>query len=457
MNLPDAFINDINKSLALNEQQLFFEALGDSTPVSIRMNPFKWKNDIPDLQVPWCPFGFYLDKRPKFTLDPSFHAGEYYVQEASSMFIYHILNQLPVSKKGLKVLDLCAAPGGKSTLISSWLGGNGLLVANEVIKGRAYTLKYNLSKEGHANVLVSNNDPKDFNNITEFFDIILVDAPCSGEGMFRKDPKSICEWSEENVQNCSSRQKSILTNVISSLKSGGYLIYSTCTYNDIENIENTDWLVSEHHFQSISINVPDAWGVCIKNGIKSIGYQFYPHKVKGEGFFAAVFKNPIGEDNSLIKREVRCKNLNLVEKNELYLIKDWVRVSNMTFLKDKAGTIHAIDDETENDIRYLENHLRLIYCGVSVGIINKNILIPDHSLALSPLLSDEFHTVSLNSESALLYLKKSLNQIDSDKKSWILATYNGNGLGFLKNLGNRINNYLPAEYRILMDLPQITS
>ncbi len=457
MNLPDEFVNSINTSLTSSEADDFFRSLGYSSPVSIRINPNKWKLDLPESSVPWCTLGYYLNRRPIFTLDPAFHAGAYYVQEPSSMVIHHILNQLPLNKKRLKILDLCASPGGKSTLIASWLNGSGLLVANEIIKNRAYTLKYNLSKEGHSNVLVSNNNPEDFKNLTGIFDIILVDAPCSGEGMFRKDPNAIGEWSTGNVQNCSNRQQKIIKDILPSLAQDGYLIYSTCTFNDFENINNSDHIVSKHNFQNITIPFPTEWGVTTKSGKRSIGYQFYPHKLNGEGFFVSIFKNMTETNPNNIKNKSATSSLKISDKSETSVIKEWIQDKNLVFRKDKAGTFHAIPIVHEEDFLLFENQLHLVYCGISVGIVNKNILIPDHSLALSYILKKDFPTFELSHDEALLYLKKSLNQINSDQKSWVLATFQGNGIGFLKNLGNRINNYLPVELRINMELPRVTS
>jgi 16S rRNA C967 or C1407 C5-methylase (RsmB/RsmF family)/NOL1/NOP2/fmu family ribosome biogenesis protein len=455
MNLSDDFVNQIKGFLPEADANHLINSLDKPAPVSIRINSGKWNTILPDENIPWCPSGFYMKSRPVFTLDPSFHAGAYYVQEPSSMFVHHVLEAFSPNEKNIRILDLCASPGGKSTLIASWLGGNGLLIANEIIKSRAYTLKYNLLKEGCANVIVTNNDPQDFHHIREYFDIILVDAPCSGEGMFRKDPESICEWSLENVDKCASRQKRILSNIIPALKPGGILIYSTCTYNRKENIENTDWIAGNMGLINLALEIPSMWQIDEIHGKNSVGYQFYPHKIKGEGFFISVFKKDEGPSQLIANNKKKSGTLTKIDKNETAVITQWVRTSNLSFLKDKTGTIHAFPDEFEKDAYYLEAYLRLIYCGVTVGDVNKNILIPNHSLALSKILIQDFPTISLDLESARFYLKKTLPCIESRTRSWMLASYQNNNIGFLKNLGNRINNYLPNEYRILMDLPEI--
>lgn len=183
-NLPDKFLEQLETVLDAQGIQEFRESLENPTPTSIRFNSHKTISKSADLaSVPWCPSAYYLSEQPSFTLDPSFHGGAYYVQEASSTFLHHILEtiQLPASSQ---ILDLCAAPGGKSTLLSSYLGNSGLLVANEVIKSRAQVLKENIIKWGLGNTVVTQNDPSHFSDLEGFFDLVLVDAPCSGEGMF---------------------------------------------------------------------------------------------------------------------------------------------------------------------------------------------------------------------------------------------------------------------------------
>jgi NOL1/NOP2/sun family putative RNA methylase len=456
MQLPPDFETELKSSIGLEEFQNFKDSFSTVTPTSVRINTIKNKQVPSGISIPWCPSGYYLDERPIFTLDPAFHAGSYYVQEASSMFIWHILDQFVHDKKDIRILDLCAAPGGKSTLVASFLDNMGLLVANEVIKNRAYVLKYNISKEGYSNVIVTNNDPKDFGHLNEYFDIILVDAPCSGEGMFRKDSNAVCEWSPENVGMCAARQKRILGDVLPALKSGGMLIYSTCTFNRYENIENIQWLEKEKGLSSLAVKTETEWNIVEVSEGKSYGYQFFPHKIKGEGFFISVMRK---EDEST--KDTKQKNsrdysrantLSAVDKKSMPIFDEWIKLDNIRLLHDKTGTIHAINSDVETEAYHLNHFLRLIYCGVSVGTINKTILLPDHSLTLSFLLPDDFQTFELNKMDALQYLKRSLPAIDSSQKSWTLATYEGNGLGLMKNLGHRINNYLPQEYRIHMEI-----
>jgi len=289
---PPNFLNSIAGSPGLDAENFSKAHQTAESPTSIRLNPFKPSTIKGHEKVAWCTEGYYLNSRPSFTFDPLFHAGCYYVQEASSMFISHILYYINKEDDSIKVLDLCAAPGGKSTLISSALKENDLLVANEIIKTRVPVLTDNLTRWGTANTIVSNNDPKDFGKVKGFFDIILVDAPCSGSGMFRKDPNAMNEWSEANVNLCHQRQERILADVYPALKEDGYLIYSTCSYSMEENEDILDWLCNEFDLESIRIPVKDDWGIVESQSSqnKAWGYRFYPDKVKGEGLFAACLK-----------------------------------------------------------------------------------------------------------------------------------------------------------------------
>ncbi len=275
----------------------------DEQLVSVRFNPDKTfsvqclKFKVQS-SVPWCPYGRYLHERPSFTLDPLLHGGAYYVQEASSMFLWYVLEQtIGKNTSGLRVLDLCGAPGGKSTLLASYFK-DALIVSNEVIRSRAAILVENITKWGSDHIVVTNNDPKDFVSLQGYFDVIVVDAPCSGSGLFRKNPDAISEWSEENVLLCSQRQQRILADVYPALKKDGVLIYSTCSYSAEEDEDIVDWMMSEFAVDSLQFAVPGDWGVVEveTKKRKAYCYRFFPDKVKGEGFFIAAFKKNEGDN-----------------------------------------------------------------------------------------------------------------------------------------------------------------
>ena len=422
-------------------------------PTSIRINPFKKSNVKTGGQVPWRPDGYYLDTRPSFTFDPLFHAGCYYVQEASSMFIAHVLNHVrQKDDEHVKVLDLCAAPGGKSTLISSSIGSNDLLVANEIIKTRVPILCDNLNRWGTANTIVSNNDPKDFSRLTGFFDIILVDAPCSGSGMFRKDPQAMNEWSEANVNLCHQRQERILADVYPALNEDGYLIYSTCSYSHQENEDILDWLCAEFDMESIRIPINENWGIIeSQSTTKAWGYRFYPDKIKGEGLFAACLK----------KREMakqlyfsKSKENQKLPAKELDTVKSYINQPDDFYFFKVAENWTAIQKEHKPIVELLQKHLYLKKSGTRLGQVMGNELVPDHELALSIYINkDAVLQTELNYEQAIQYLRRDNINLNSTQKGWSLMCYENHPLGWAKLLPNRVNNYFPKELRILATQP----
>ncbi len=420
-------------------------------PTSIRLNPFKHYALKTEQQIPWCANGYYLDTRPSFTFDPLFHAGCYYVQEASSMFVDHILKFIRNNKdEPIKILDLCAAPGGKSTLINSAIRSNDLLVSNEIIKTRVPVLCDNLNRWGNVNIIVSNNDPKDFERLPGFFDIILVDAPCSGSGMFRKDPAAMNEWSEANVKLCHQRQERILADIYPALQENGYLIYSTCSYSHQENEDILDWLCKEYNMESLRIPINKDWGIVetLSELQKAWGYRFYPDKVKGEGLFAACLRKKQGQTQQL--SYFKYKGNQKLPSKELDIVKRYINdPSRFYFFKVNDGWL-AIDELHKDSLNNLQRHLYLKKSGVRIGKLMKDDLVPDHELALSILINNNcVLQTELNYEQAIQYLRRENINLDTINKGWSLMTFEGHPLGWAKLLANRINNYLPKELRIL--------
>jgi 16S rRNA C967 or C1407 C5-methylase (RsmB/RsmF family)/NOL1/NOP2/fmu family ribosome biogenesis protein len=425
-------------------------------PTSIRLNPFKKSSLKTGEQVPWCPEGYYLDKRPSFTFDPLFHAGCYYVQEASSMFIGHILKQIRQNNdEPIKILDLCAAPGGKSTLINSALNSDDLLVSNEIIKTRVPVLCDNLNRWGTANVIVTNNDPRDFSRLTGFFDIILVDAPCSGSGMFRKDPAAMNEWSEANVSLCHQRQERILADIYPALKDGGYLIYSTCSYSHPENEDILDWLCKEFAMESLRIPIHADWGIVETESDqqKAWGYRFYPGKVKGEGLFAACLQKN-GETARQLPSFKTKGNQKLAAK-EIEQVKSYITSPDDFYFFKVNDDWMAINQQHKDSLDTLQRHLYIKKSGVRIGRLMGNDLVPDHELALSIYINkDAVLETELNYDQAILYLRRENVEINTANKGWSLMTFEGHPLGWAKLLPNRVNNYFPKELRI-MTLPPL--
>lgn len=448
---PSHFLSKIAEAPGFDAEKFIEAHQKPEAPTSIRLNPFK----LPDMKmgdpIPWYRLGYYLDIRPSFTFDPLFHAGCYYVQEASSMFIGHILQHIYGKQDdNIKILDLCAAPGGKSTLISSIIKQDDLLVANEIIKTRVPILTDNLTRWGPSNTIVTNNDPKDFGKLKGFFDIMVVDAPCSGSGMFRKDPDAMNEWSEANVNLCQQRQERILADAYPALKEDGYLIYSTCSYSVEENEDILDWLCNEFDLESIRIPIEHDWGIVESQSSthKAWGYRFYPGKVKGEGLFAACLRK---RDESGETRSFKNKNQPKPNYKEIDLLKSYIKDADQYFYFKIGDDWLATDRIHRDGLETLQQYLYIKKSGVRIGKLAGKELIPDHELALSLLINqDEFLKTELTKEQAIQYLRRdNIADIDINEKGWSLMMYKGHVLGWAKLLPNRINNYYPKELRIL--------
>lgn len=431
------------------EWQLFKESYLVPPSISIRTHPIKQVNELYisaiNGQVSWCSLGFYLNHRPNFTIDPLFHAGAYYVQDASSMFIGLTF---PQTDEPLMILDLCAAPGGKSTLLASLMNENSLLVANEVIKSRVAILRENLVKWGYPNVIITSLDVEEWTKTGLKFDYVLVDAPCSGEGLWRKNPDAVNEWSTENVQFCAERQRRILTYAKQLVKAGGRLVYSTCTFSPEENEEQLDFIAEDWAFKNIPIAMKSEWGIEEFKINENFGYAFYPHKVKGEGFFCSVWENtnPVEfiEISYIHKRN---------SKNEAKLKKI------LSYLKDDEYVLEEVNNEvraypinTYDLLKTIEMKVGKCQGGLLLGSIKGTDFIPAHELALSTIRSNKIPSVELNKEQALRFLKKELADVNEIDNGWWLVTYEGLGLGWIKKINSRINNYLPTIYRIRMDV-----
>jgi len=435
------------------EAALLLDSLTLSSPISLRINTARLR--LPDSleKVPWCSSGYYLPERPQFTLDPLLHAGAYYVQEASSMFLEQAVRQSIDLGEPLRVLDLCAAPGGKSTLLASLIGADSLLVSNEVIRSRAEILAENLTKWGKPNVIVTNNDPRDFERLEGFFDMIVVDAPCSGEGLFRKDPEAMNEWSESSAAMCSERQRRILMDVWPALKPGGVLIYSTCTYNPAENEENIQWLSTQTDISPVDVDVAADWGVRTVDCGKNItGYQFMPHLTKGEGFFLCAVRKEEGVEWQAGRKDKF--PLQTAGKAEAVEAGKWLLGERDLVLHQENLLAFPTDSRTAWGA--VIQQLRIVQAGVLVAELKKKNLVPAHSLALSDIIDTKaFAEWELNLEEALKYLRKEEWPIDREKDGWQLMTFQGLALGWIKRIGTRFNNYYPLHWRIRMELPSV--
>jgi 16S rRNA C967 or C1407 C5-methylase (RsmB/RsmF family)/NOL1/NOP2/fmu family ribosome biogenesis protein len=448
--LPAALLNSLQNITGFNKAA--FEQVHQSGEqvTSIRFNSQKQTNlnhqpPTNHQPIPWCANAYYLPQRPSFTLDPTFHAGAYYVQEASSMFLWQALEQTVSNQLPLKVLDLCAAPGGKSTLLASYFT-NGLVISNDVIKSRANILVENITKWGTDNVIVTNNDPKDFKQLPNYFDVIVVDAPCSGSGLFRKDPNAINEWSEANVQLCSQRQQRILADVLPSLKENGLLIYSTCSYSQEEDEQIADLLASECAMQNISLKIDENWGIVasIAPKTQSVGYRFYPYQVKGEGFYLAVFRKTVTDNEARLKET----KLTLPSKQAIEITQTFNSLPNSYTFFTHNQAIRALPQQWLQALQQLSALLYIKKAGVELGEVKGKDFIPSHELAVSILPKNNLTTVQLSLDDALQYLRRKEIKLDTNM-GWQLVSYDELPLGWVKALPNRVNNYYPQEWRIL--------
>ena len=411
---------------------------------SLRLNPFK-KVELDfklNQSVSWNINGFYIDNRPSFTHDPLFHAGCYYVQEAGSMFLELALIQTLNFSENLKILDLCAAPGGKSTLINSLLNNESLIVANELIKSRAKVLAENLSKWGTCNSIVTNNDPHKFSEISAFFDAIVIDAPCSGSGLFRKKPEAIQEWSPNNVNACFIRQQQIILDVLPSLVENGIIFYSTCSYSVKENEDIVAWMIKDHQMEYVQISIQKEWGI-IDTGL---GYRFYPHLTKSEGFFCAVLRKKTEKRSS---SHFKRKNKVEASKQNIQLLGPFLNQLNNQLILKINNQYHLTNSLVASFLSDFEKQFYFKKAGTVIGEIKGNDLVPNQELAWSINANQSINSIELDYLNSLKFLRKENFETHNDKKGLTLLRYKSYGIGWVKILQNRTNNYLPNELKIL--------
>lgn len=459
MKLPENFVNLTEQMMGGRLWQTLLRGLTEDTPVSIRLNPLKCDVDGCELvscdgRVPWCENGFYLKSRPNFTFDPLFHAGLYYVQEASSMFLDRVLRQ-HAGNRPLTALDLCAAPGGKSTVARTVLPTGSLLICNEPVRTRARILVENMMKFGHEDIIVTNNYPCDFRRGGFLFDMIIADVPCSGEGMFRKDDTAIGEWSLQNVEKCRCLQREIISDIWDCLKPDGLLVYSTCTFNLRENEENILYISEELGAEVLDVDVEGCSEITgsLLDGFSKPVFRFIPGLTHGEGLFMSVMRKH--GDGVCYKGKVRNKKGRKGRKTETNdnltnLCAGWLKRSDRFDMLSKGDTLVAVPKAWREVYDVADRYLNVLYAGVALGEVKGKDIIPSQALALS-VASDltSFGSVELDYNQAVSYLRKEAVSLPPDTpRGHILMTYKNMPLGFEKNIGNRANNLYPSEWRI---------
>lgn len=409
--LPEDFLDEM-EGLGGVDMPAFMAAMSEPPAVSIKLNRRKASDPLavgygPLEPVSWCESGFYLAERPKFTLNPLLHAGVFYVQDASSM-IYETLTR-SLMERGLLparpvVLDLCAAPGGKTTSIINALPDGSTVVANEVMPQRVQILAENLQKWGYPRIMVTGSRASDFNRVPEAFDLVAVDAPCSGEGMMRKDEEARAQWSPRLVTQCAALQREILGHAADALRPGGILIYSTCTFNRTENEENTEWLVNELGFEPVAPGIDPSLGVGTQINSPIPALRFMPHLTRGEGLFVAMLRKP--------------------------------------------GNKPA--PAPERTLAALRKHARVVLDGIEQFTKKGKLEIPASQWTLATdFPRDRFAEYEADRETALSYLRHEAIRLDANvPKGYVVITYKGYPLGLVKNVGSRANNLYPTRWRI---------
>lgn len=454
--LPEAFCRRTISELGAAEAEALFGALDTASPTAVRLHPRKGADVEWGEPIPWSVWGRYLSERPSFTLDPAFHAGAYYVQEASSQFVGCLLEGEPM--EGKRLLDLCAAPGGKTTLYASMVGEQGLVVANEVDRRRVQVLADNIRKWGMGNVVVASNEAADYEALPAWFDVVAVDAPCSGEGMFRRLRESREEWSEGAVGQCSAIQREILRSALRALKPGGLLLYSTCTFNRTEDEEVlADFAAwADEELEPVALcDKASAWGIVTGEVGPFKCYRFYPHRAKGEGFFVAIARKADdgnGEPARAQNRRVhRAKSpIQAVDKVEQQELVRWVQSPEQMAFYRAGELLYGCRKEHFEALCHLSGVLRVVLAGVAMGEIFKRKLKPEWPFALYVGLNREALPVAeLTEEAALDYLRKGDLKAEWFEEGMNLVCCAGRALGFAKRIGPRVNNLYPNSLRIM--------
>lgn len=450
MSLPEDFITSTRQLMGDSLYERLMAGLASDPSVSVRLNPFKGGLAISDISVghtpvPWCAEGAYLDCRPNFTSDPLLHAGAYYVQDASSMFVCHVLRQLV--DRPVLMLDLCAAPGGKSTAARAVLPQGSMLFANEPMRQRANVLDENLQKFGHPDVVVTNSFPREYRKSRMTFDVVLADVPCSGEGMFRKDEGAVADWSRRKVEECASLQRDIVSDVWHCLCPGGLLIYSTCTFNADENERNAMWIAENLGGDFVSIPIEDEWGITGAMVGEQPCYRFLPGLTRGEGLFMTVIRKH-GEASSK-PRKGRDKGAER-KKARTALACSGLTDNDAYTVMEHEGRVFAVRKEWADSVTAALRTLNVMTAGVTLGTRRGKDLVPAEALALSAQIDKAaYHWAEVSRGDALRYLRREALTLGADVPTgYVGVCHRGLPLGFVKNMGCRSNNLYPAEWRI---------
>lgn len=485
--LPEAFAAQMSQLMGDDVWLRYVKSMTQPPTTSIRLNPLKAKvggaNDGIneeergktagtvtgvagiDLReadaVAWCRGGYYLPSRPVFTADPLLHAGVYYVQEASSMFLDTVLRQYAADVGDIALLDLCAAPGGKSTLARDALTPGSLVISNEPVRQRAAVLSENMQKWGHAGVIVTCNHAADFSRAGMMFDVVMADVPCSGEGMFRKETAAARMWSPRTVEQCRRLQRSILRDVWPCLRPGGLMIYSTCTLNTREDEDNVMFITRELGADTLPVDIDGAWGIMgsLSNDCHEHVYRFIPGTARGEGLFMAVMRKHGDRGRRDASRQdvfrqdaFRHDGSRRRIQPSATAVSRWLADSGRGMTITLTGdTLTAMPARWQPTLDTARQRLHVVNAGITVGAVKGSDIVPAHSLAMSAdINAAAFSTADIGYDEAMAYLRRQCICLPpSTPRGYVLVRFGGHPLGFVKNIGARANNMYPQAWRIL--------
>lgn len=444
------FADHIGALLPADEARALLHALECTAPtVSVRVNAARGAA-VPTAaaRVPWCGSGFYCEgERPQFTFDPLWHAGLYYVQEASSMFISHVIASLV--HRPVRWLDLCAAPGGKTTAALQALPGGSLVVANEVVPTRALALADNVTRWGAPAVAVTRDEAAAYGRLGAAFDVIAADVPCSGEGMMRKEPQAIAQWSTQLVRQCAATQRKIVDDVWPALKPGGLLVYSTCTFNREENEQMLDHIADDLGAESVDVPLEPSWHIMPGIGTCHSCYRFMPHRTRGEGLFMAVMRKSGGDVGAPARRAAR-QAVPRVDKSVARELASWLDTPDDYRITPIGDTLCALPAAHADFLTDLTAALRTLQAGVPLLDTTARKPQPHPALAYSRAARrGAWPVADVDYTAAVAYLRgEALTLPSSTPRGIVQVAYSGVPLGFANNLGSRANNLYPKPWRI---------
>jgi len=436
-NIPTSILSTENKKILQH-------ALENEEPqYSLRLNPKKFTQKLKLDPVSWCENSYYVKDKPRFSMDPLWHAGAYYVQEAGSMFLCEVVKHIPFDSPPKRVLDMCAAPGGKTTLLADHLPEDCVIVANEVVPQRMKSLEENIAKWGNTNIILSRSQPREFENLPDYFDLVLIDAPCSGEGLLRRHDEALNQWSKELIEECCSRQRDILSSALETLQPGGFLIYSTCTYNTEENEKNLEWLMREKNCEPVQTGIKVAENITVTTTENNTSWRFFPGMTRSEGFFITVVRKASSSNVKHYKEKANRPRPVVNSWEHLFEVKE-----NLVVTEEKDG-IYLYHPAVWGTLGQLEKRIQLSKTGILMGSVKNAKFVPSETISFcSGIKVNDESKIELDYEAAIKYL--SLQSIVVDHSTgYAFFAYEGVPLGAGNVLPNRVNNLYPKNWRIL--------